>query len=273
MIDAHHHLWRYDAAEYGWIDQRMAVLKQDFPPARLKAEMDAAGVEGAVAVQARQTLEETRWLLELAAAHDFMQGVVGWVPLADSAVATHLDAYAGHRKLKGVRHVVQDEPDDDFILRPDFQRGVRLLREYSLVYDILIYERHLPQTIQFVDAHPYQVFVLDHIAKPRIRDRAAAPWDRHIRELARRPNVYCKVSGMATEAAPGWTPEDLRPYFDVALEAFGPYRLMFGSDWPVLLLAGQYEPWAALVRQWIAGLSADEQRRILRETAIAAYRL
>ncbi|MDX1983155.1 MAG: amidohydrolase family protein [Bryobacteraceae bacterium] len=273
MIDAHHHLWQYSAAAYPWIGHDMAVLKQDFLPARLGREMTAAGVEGAVTVQARQTLEETQWLLEMAGANDFLMGVVGWVPLADPDCAVHLERFAPHPKLKGVRHVVQDEPDDDFILGAGFQRGVGLLRQFSLVYDILIYERHLPQSIRFVDAHPHQVFVLDHIAKPRIGDGAISPWRENLRELARRPHVYCKISGMATEARRGWTPDDLRPYFDAALEAFGPHRLMFGSDWPVLLLAGEYAPWAATVREWIRPLSQSEQRRILRETAISAYRL
>ncbi len=273
-IDAHHHLWNYSAEEYAWISEEMRNLRRDFLPADLKPHMDAAGVDGAIAVQARQTLEETEWLLAQAAANSFLCGVVGWIPFAGSDVAHRIERFAAHPKLKGFRHVVQDEPDDRFLLGSAFQAGIRQLLHTGLAYDILIYERHLSVAIEFVDAHPNQIFVLDHIAKPRIREGVLSPWRENLCEIARRPNVYCKLSGMATEADwISWTPEMLRPYFEVALEAFTPSRLMFGSDWPVLELACRYERWASTVRTWLARLSETEQHRILRGTATEAYRL
>jgi L-fuconolactonase len=274
LIDAHHHFWNYDPVEYGWISGDMAALRRDFGPEQLRTAVDAAGIDGVVSVQARQTIEETRWLLELASQHDFIRGVVGWVPLVDADLAARLERFAAHPKLKAVRHVVQDEPDDDFILRDDFNRGVAQLKRFDLRYDILIFERHLPQTIQFVDRHPDQVFVLDHVAKPRIRDGIVDDWRKNLCTLARRENVYCKLSGMVTEADwRAWTPAQLRPYVDVALEAFTPRRMMFGSDWPVCLAACGYARWANLVREFARELSPAEQDRLFGGTAIEAYQL
>ena len=222
-IDAHHHFWQYTVAEYGWIDDDMAVLRRDFLPADLERELARAGVDGVVSVQARQTLEETEWLLGLAGQHAFIKGVVGWVELVNPGVGAVLERLVKNPKLKAVRHVVQGEPDDNFILRDDFNRGVALLAPLGLVYDILIFPRHLKPSIRFVDRHPGQRFVLDHIAKPQIKAGVLEPWAADIRELARRPNVYCKLSGMVTEADyQRWTEEQLRVCFDVVLEAFGP---------------------------------------------------
>ncbi len=274
VIDAHHHLWRYDPAEYGWISDAMAVLKRDYLPDDLRREAAAAGVDGVVSVQARQTVDETRWLLELAAQNDFIRGVVGWVPLVSDWVADELARFAGRPKLKAVRHVLQDEPDDDYMLRPDFDRGIGLLSKFGLRYDILIFERHLPQAITLVDRHPNLTFVLDHVAKPRVRESVLSPWRERMAELARRPNVYCKLSGLATEADHrAWTPGQLGPYMEMALEAFGPRRLMFGSDWPVCLLAVGYHQWVDLVREFVSRLSEAEQRRVMGETAVEAYGL
>jgi len=203
-----------------------------------------------------------------------IRGVVGWVPLVEPDVRRQLDEFATAPGLKGVRHVLHDESDDFYMLRDDFNRGVSLLREYGMVYDLLVFERHLPQTLEFVDRHPGQVFVLDHVAKPRIRERAISPWRERMKELAKRENVYCKISGMATEADwSGWAYRDLEPYFDAVLEAFGPRRLMFGSDWPVLLLASPYEDWVEAVSRRLETLSADEQARIWGDTAVEAYGL
>jgi len=225
-------------------------------------------------VQACSRVEETRWLLDVARGADDVLGVVGWVPLADARAAPELERLAADRKLRGVRHVLQDEPDDDYMLREDFNAGVGRLRELGLAYDILIYERHLPQTLRFADRHPQQVFVLDHVAKPRIREGILSPWRDRIAELALRPNVYCKVSGMVTEADPRqWTEGDLRPYFDAVLEAFGPRRLMFGSDWPVVTLGATYARWVEVVRRFTAELSADERAWIEWRTAAEAYGL
>jgi L-fuconolactonase len=272
-IDAHHHLWEYSAAEYGWIAPEQRVIRRDFLPEDLEPLMHHFGIEGTVAVQARQTLEETTWLLGLAEKHPLIRGVVGWVPLTDGAGVTRsLQPFAGNQRLRGVRHVVQDEPDPRYILRKDFNEGVSALREFGLRYDILIFERHLPAAIEFVDRHPNQTFILDHVAKPRIKDKILSPWDRNMRELAKRQNVYCKLSGMVTEADPQrWKPADLQPYFDVVLSAFGPRRLMYGSDWPVMLLAGDYARWYGAVTNAIAKLSKAEQDRIMGGTAAEAY--
>ncbi len=273
-IDSHHHFWTYSPEEYGWIDDSMKRIRRDFLPADLQREIQAAGIDGVVSVQARQVVEESQMLLDYADRHDFIRGVIGWVPLIEPDVAESLDRFGQNKKFRGVRHVLQGEPDDRYMLRDDFDRGIGLLKDRNLVYDILIFERHLPQTLQLVDRHPDQVFVLDHIAKPRIKDDMLAPWQSRIVELAHRPNVYCKVSGMVTEADyQNWTVEQLKPYFDTVISAFGPKRVMFGSDWPVCLVACEYKRWADIVRGWIAELSSAEQERILGGTAIEAYAL
>ena len=232
------------------------------------------GIDGVVAVQARQSLVETDWLLGLATANPFIKGVVGWVPLVSSALERELERLSTDDRLKGVRHVLQDEPDDDYILREDFNRGINALESFDLIYDILIFERHLPQTIRFVDSHPRQIFILDHIAKPRIGEGLLSPWKTNIEELSKREHLYCKISGMVTEADwENWSEQDLRVYLEVVLEAFGPERLMFGSDWPVSSLACEYGAWFDLISRFIAPLSESEQDRILGGTAVEVYRL
>ena len=254
LIDAHHHLWQYNDHDYIWMTGEMESLRRDFLTPELQSVFAEVGVEGSVAVQARQTLAETEWLLQLANNCELIRGVVGWFPLIEDQVGSFLDRISQDRRLKGVRHILHDEPDDEYMLRNDFNRGIDRLSTYNLTYDILIFERHLPQTIQFVDRHPDQVFILDHIAKPRIREEFLSPWKENIRELAKRHNVYCKLSGMVTEAKWNtWTQADLIPYFETVLSAFGPNRLMFGSDWPVCLLAADYGE----VKQLIAGYLDD----------------
>lgn len=273
-IDAHHHFWSYNPVEFGWIDDAMKDLRRDFLPEHLQTEIAGAGVDAVVSVQARQNRIETQWLLNFARQHEYIKGVVGWVELVSPMVAAELERFTENYKLKAVRHVVQGEPDDNFILREDFNRGIRALRKFNLAYDILIFARHLPQTIKFVDAHPNQIFVLDHIAKPPIKANAFEPWHKNLRELAKRPNVYCKASGLVTEAEYAtWNEAQLQRYFDAALAAFGPQRLMFGSDWPVCLVACGYARWFKLVSDWISQLSQPEQARILGGTAIEAYKL
>jgi len=273
-IDSHHHFWRYSAKEYSWIDDSMRVLRRDFLPEHLQEEMGRSGVKGAISVQARQTVEETQWLLDFAERHPYVLGVVGWAPLVLPNVESVLEKLAPRKKLRGVRHVVQGEPDDRFLLRDDFNAGIRKLAPFGLVYDILIYERHLPVAIEFVDRHPKQRFVLDHIAKPRIRDGALSPWRENLRELAKRPNVYCKLSGVVTEADyKKWTESQIRPYMDAALAAFGARRMMFGSDWPVCLAATSYQEWLVIVFRAIGKLSQAEQARVMGETAVEAYGL
>lgn len=274
VIDAHHHLWRYTLGEYGWIDESMQLLRRDFLPADLTVEMATAGVDGSIVVQARQTLEETKWLLDLADQGSAIRGVVGWAPIAGGEFPGIMEQFDGRAKLKGLRHVVQGEPDENYILREDFNSGIRALAGSGLVYDILIYERHLPQTIEFVDRHPEQIFVLDHIAKPKIATGELEPWATRIHELARRENVSCKISGLVTEATwDTWALETLRPYLDVVVNAFGPARLIAGSDWPVCLVAAGYSQWWELLRAYFADFSESERGRIFGGTAGEVYGL
>ena len=256
------------------MNDRMEILKKDYQPSDLLIETEKTGIDGVVSVQADQSMLETDELLEHAAEYDFIKGVVGWFPLADPAVEEMLSEYSKNPWLKGVRHVVQDEPDDRFILGEAFNEGIRKLEKFDLVYDILIYERQLGPSIDFVDLHPNLSFVLDHVAKPRIGDGLMEPWKEQMFEMARRENVTCKLSGMATEANwTEWTVEELRPYMEVALDAFGPNRLMFGSDWPVARLAVDYGPWVDLCREFISTLSGAERQAIEGGNAIRAYRL
>ena len=273
IIDAHHHFWRYTTSEFGWIDDSMASIRRDFLPDDLRPELAAAGVDAVITVQARQSEDETHWLLELAAQHAFIAGVVGWVPLASPGVDAALARFAAHPKLVAVRHVLQDEPDPAYMLGADFHAGLRALGAHGLGYDLLIHERQLPQAIQLVDLHPAQPFVLDHLAKPLIRTRALEPWASNLRALARRPHVTCKLSGLATEIgrAP-WTAADLRPYVHIALEAFGPRRLLFGSDWPVCLAACGYRRWREVVEELVSDLSAADRAAILGDNARRVYR-
>ena len=273
-VDAHHHFWRYDPQGYAWIDECMSVLKRDCLPEEFARELSSAGWAGSVVVQTRQTTEETDWLLSLATQSTSLWGVVGWAPIADAGFPSLLERLRAQNKLKGLRHVIQDEPDDHFILRPDFNRGIAEMKGSGLVYEILIHERHLPAAIVFVDRHPDQVFVLDHLAKPPIAEGKLDPWRGHIVELARREHVHCKVSGMVTEANwSGWTSAKLRPYFDVVLDAFGPGRLIAGSDWPVCLLATTYARWSQTLNGFVNELSPTEQDCILGTNAIRVYQL
>ncbi|MDE3105497.1 MAG: amidohydrolase family protein [Acidobacteriota bacterium] len=273
-IDAHHHLWRYSSREYGWIDETMQALQRDFLPVDMAPELKSAGVDGTVVVQARQTLEETRWLLDLADQTPWIRGVVGWAPIAGEEFPGVMERFDGRAKLKGLRHVIQGERDENYILRADFNAGIAALQGSGLVYDILIYERHLPQTIEFVDEYPNQVFVLDHIAKPSIAGGVLEPWATNLRELALRRNVWCKVSGLVTEAKwQSWSLDSLRPYLDTVVDAFGADRLMAGSDWPVCLVASGYQQWFELLRQYFASYSEAERAAIFGETATAVYNL
>jgi L-fuconolactonase len=273
-IDSHHHLWKYSQKDYPWMMDGMDSIRRDFLVDKLQQAMQEGGIDGVVTVQARQSLVETEWLLDLASRHKFMRGVVGWVPLIDAAVSSHLERYAANPKLKAVRHVLHDEPDDFHILRDDFNRGIARLKDLGLRYDILIFERHLPQTIEFVDRHPNQVFIVDHIAKPRIKDHLLSPWRERMRDLARRENVYCKLSGMVTEADwNAWVERDLQPFIETVLECFGPGRLMFGSDWPVALVACTYKQWVGVVERATASLLLSERNRLFGGTAKEAYQL
>lgn len=251
-IDSHQHFWRYSNEQYPWMKPEWPI-RRDFLPPDLAPLLKKTGLDGSIAVQARQTLAENDFLLRLADIHpQVVKGVVGWVDLRGDTVDDQLLHFAAHPKAVGVRHVVQDEPDDEFMLRPEFMRGIGRLKQFDLTYDLLIYPKQLPAAIRLVERFPDQPFVLDHLAKPIIRDGVISPWREQIRELARCPNVCCKVSGMVTEAKwVGWRMDDFRPYLDVAVEAFGIDRLMYGSDWPVALLAGTYAQVHGLVQSYI----------------------
>jgi len=273
IIDAHHHFWRYDPVEYDWIDDTMQVIRRDFLPEHLAEELEEAGVDGVVSIQARQTLEETEWLLSLARSHAFIKGVVGWVPLCDPEVGEVLDRLRQGSCFKGARHVVQGEASG-FLDQASFNRGIQALTRRGMVYDILIFEHQQEEAVRFVDRHPHQLFVLDHIAKPRIREGAIEAWRQGILLLAARDNVTCKLSGMVTEADPNhWTEAQLLPYLEIVLEAFGPERLMLGTDWPVCLVGTSYSDWVSLIRRFASGLSASEQNALLGGTACRTYHL
>jgi L-fuconolactonase len=274
-IDSHHHFWQYSVDQYPWISDSMSVLRRDFMPEQLLTETQSTHIDGVISVQARQTVEETRWLLEQARSHDWIRGVVGWLPLASKEIAETMQGFAAEKKLVGLRHVVQDETDDGFLSRPEFNHGIRSMLAHGWTYDLLIFARQLPFAIPFVDRHPDQVFVLDHIAKPTIGDgKMDEAWAKEIRNLARRPNVYCKFSGVVTEVRDeSWGIETIRPYWDIALEAFGAKRMMFGTDWPVCLLKATYQDWVATVSVLASKLSETEQMQFWSSNAIKAYRL
>lgn len=273
-IDSHQHFWHYNPAEHVWMTDAMAILKKDFLPEDLAPLLEQAGLQGTVAVQARQNLQETEWLLELADQYDFIKGVVGWVDLRSPQARSQLETYAHHPKLKGVRHVVHDEPDDYFMLLPEFLAGLALLREFKLTYDLLLFPRHLPIALDVVKQFPEQKFVLDHIAKPFIKAKTISPWDKDLRELAKFENIYCKVSGMITEAAWGeWTAADFYPYLDVVFDCFGPNRLMFGSDWPVCTLSGTYAKVVQIVQEYLQQFPGEIEARIMGQNAVEFYRL
>jgi L-fuconolactonase len=252
----------------------MEVLQRDHLPGDLAPLLAANGLGGSIAVQARQTVEETCWLLDLADRHPIIRGVVGWVDLCSPDVKGQLERFGTHPKFRGVRHVVQDEPDDGFMLQADFLRGLTALAEFGLTYDLLLFPRHLPVACEVVTRLPEQPFVLDHIAKPPVAAGILAPWARDLRRLAAFPNVVCKVSGLVTEAHwQDWAAADFRPYLDVVFEAFGPGRIMFGSDWPVCTVAASYEQVVGLVAEYAGALSPDEQAEVWGGTARRFYRL
>lgn len=275
MIDSHHHLWKYTDEEYGWIQSGTSIVR-DFLTSDLEAATKAAGVEATVVVQARQTLEESDWLLSLTDQTDIVQGVVGWVPLIDADVARPLGRYAAHGKFKGVRHVLQGEADEYF-LRDDFHRGLALLPDLDLRYDLLLFQRQLPVAIQLVDRQPDLGIIVDHIAKPEIRKGTIDPaWKAGMAELAKRENILgVKISGMVTEVLdPELDEATLRAYFNETLELFGADRVMFGTDWPVCLLRIEsYQKWVAMMRRFVSGLSEDEQTAILAANAARVYDL
>lgn len=274
IIDSHQHFWRYDARRDAWISDEMSLLKRDFLPGNLIPELKANAIDGCVAVQADQSEEETRFLLELAGRHTEIKGVVGWVDLCRPDIRERLGYFSRFEKLCGFRHIAQSEPDDRFLMREAFLRGIAALEEFELAYDILIYPKQLPAAIELVTRYPRQRFVLDHMAKPPIRHATLEPWSALIAELARAPNVYCKLSGFVTEADwQNWRLSDFRPYLDVVMEVFRADRVMFGSDWPVCLLAGSYRQIKQLLSGYTSALPREQQERIFGLNAVEFYRL
>ena len=271
-IDAHQHFWEYSAEEYGWIGDGMDVIRRDFGPSDLEPLLKANGFDGSVAVQARQHLGETEYLLKLADESPSVRGVVGWVDLRADDAGAQLERFCSHPKLVGIRHIVQDEPDDRFLMGDDFCRGVGLLGD--LAYDVLIYPSQLPAALEFVERFPDHRLVVDHIAKPYIGRGELEPWASLMRQLAEAPNLRCKVSGMVTEADwQNWKRDDFTPYLDVVFEAFGPSRIMVGSDWPVCTLAASYNDVVSIVRSYIEPLSGDDKAAVWGGTATEFYKL
>jgi L-fuconolactonase len=273
-IDAHQHFWHYDPVRDSWINDDMPVLKRDFLPSELKEEMEVNSIAACVAIQADQSENETQFLLDLANDHSFIKGVVGWVDLRAKNLEERLAYFATNEKLKGLRHIVQAEPDSSFMMRDDFQRGISLLSKYGLTYDILILPKHLGAALELVKQFPEQPFVIDHLAKPQIKEQVFSPWREQIQELAKAPNVYCKVSGLVTEANwHNWKMEDIRPYVDVVFKAFGTDRLMFGSDWPVCKLAGSYTTTCVLMEEYMKDFSAEDLAKFWGQNVAKFYNL
>lgn len=273
MIDTHVHFWKYDARRDAWITDDMKLLQQDYLPEHLSVTLRRNGVEGVVAVQADQSELETHFLKELADTHPLIRGVVGWTDLLSPDLPQRLHYFSQYPVIKGWRHIVQAEPDE-FLLNPAFQAGVRKLAEFNYTYDLLVYHRQLPAALQFLDQVPDQKIVIDHCAKPDIRHKHIADWKRDMQAAARHPNLYCKLSGLFTEAAwKEWSAADFYPYLDVVFEAFGPERLMFGSDWPVMLLSGIYVQWVSLLEKYMEAMDEDDRHRVMGGNAMRFYNL
>ena len=272
-IDAHQHFWNYDPIEHGWMTDEMSVIKKNFLPIDLTPLLEQSNINGTVLVQVTQNEEETLTLLKIAESNDFVKGVVGWVDFRDNNIRRRLESYKRYSKLKGFRHVLQTE-EPGFMLQPDFLNGISALRDFYFTYDILIYPKHLEAAVGFVKKFPEQRFVVDHLAKPGIKDKKIAEWETGIRLLASYPNVCCKISGMVTEADwKDWKQDDFTVYIDVIMDAFGINRVMFGSDWPMCLVAASYGDVLNIVTDYFSSFSADEQKLFFGENAINFYQL
>jgi L-fuconolactonase len=277
-VDTHQFFWQYNEQDYGWMFPWSLPgterFKEDHLPDDLLPQLQRVGIDGTVVVQVRQTLRETHWLLSLADQYPFIKGVIGWVDLRSPDVGEQLQHFRSHPKLCAVRHKLENEADDRFMLRQDFCRGIGVLAEFDLAFDLLIRARHLPVAYELAQMFPEQRFVLDHIGKPHIKSGRLSPWDADIRALASCPNVFCKVSGMVTEADwEAWQAADFRPYLDVVFESFGTQRIMVGSDWPECTLAASYEQVLGLVMEYTAKLSKEEQADVWGTNAVNIYGL
>ncbi|WP_296635663.1 amidohydrolase family protein [Polaribacter sp.] len=271
IIDSHQHFWKYNPVRDAWIDESMEVIRRDFLPKDLKPILNNNGVDGCIAIQADQSEHETDFLLNCAKENPFIKGVVGWVDLRADNVEERLAYYSQNKQLKGIRHIVQAE-NNDFVLQADFQNGISKLEQFGLTYDLLVFPPQLEASIELVKAFPNQKFVLDHIAKPYIKDQKIEHWKTEITALAKAPNVFCKLSGMVTEAdIKHWQPSDFKPYLDVVFKAFGTDRVMYGSDWPVCLLGASYSQVLKIVTDYISEFSDTEKAKILGGNALNFY--
>ncbi|MBL6692907.1 MAG: amidohydrolase family protein [Flavobacteriaceae bacterium] len=272
-IDSHQHFWKFDPIRDAWIDASMEKIARDFLPEDLKPLLDQSKIDGCVAVQADQSETETDFLLDFAGRYDFVKGVVGWVDLRSPQLSERLEHYCNNSFFKGVRHIVQAEKDG-FMLQESFLKGIQQLKDFNLTFDILIFPHQLEEAVALVKKNPEQAFVLDHIAKPYIKDKKIDQWAKHINQLAVHQNVYCKLSGLLTEADWNhWQEEDFTAYLTVIMKAFGADRLMYGSDWPVCLLAGSYPHVVRIVENFISSLSTDDQKKIMGQNAHHFYNL
>jgi L-fuconolactonase len=273
-IDAHQHFWKFDPVRDSWINEDMKVIQRDFLPSDLQPVLQQNSIEGSVVVQSYQLATENEFQLQNANSNDFIKGVVGWVDLQSDNIKEQLQELSRHKKLKGFRHVLQSEPDPAFMMRPDFLRGISCLHQFDFTYDILIYPKHLSYAKQMVATFPDQPFVIDHLAKPFIKDRIIEDWKRDMVAIAQHENVSCKISGMVTEADwKQWKKEDFRPYLDVAFEVFGSKRILFGSDWPVCLVAASYEKMLEIVQDYISEFTRQEQSDFWAGNAVSFYNL
>jgi L-fuconolactonase len=274
IVDSHQHFWQVGRFDYPWMSSEVAVLYRDYLPPILEPLLNECGVAQTVLVQASNSIEETRWMLSLAEDHPFIGAVVGWVDLMSDEVERQLEELTAHPKFKGVRHLVESEPAEDWLVQPAVLRGLRSLARYGVSYDLLVHTRHLKHVKTVAERCPELSLVIDHMAKPPIASGEIEEWAQGLKEMAVYPNVSCKLSGLVTEAShTSWRVEDLQPYVERALEFFGAERLMFGSDWPVCLLAASYEQVLEAFQSLLAGLSEDERSRIFGKNAAAVYRL
>lgn len=274
IIDAHHHFWIYDTQRDSWINDSMSVLKNDFLPEDLLPVINELGISGTIAVQADQSIEETEFLLSLAGKFDFIKGVVGWIDLQSTELEEQLISYKSNKMLKGFRHILQSEKERSFMLRNEFIKGVRLLEKYGYTYDILIYKDQLKFIPEFLSECNNQRFVLDHLAKPDIKNKEIIEWKKDMMQLKNKPNLYCKLSGFVTEADwKNWKPKDFKDYFDIVIDVFGTDRILFGSDWPVCLLAASYKEVFQIVKDYFSSYSKEEQQKVFASNAISFYNL
>ncbi len=273
-IDAHQHFWKYDPVRDSWITTEMSAIRKDFFPEDLQPILQQNGFDGCVAVQADQSENETHFLLELADKNDYVKGVVGWIDLQMKNIEKHLADYKQFEKLKGFRHILQGEQDRAYMLKPEFIKGIKALKQFNYTYDILIFPDQLQYTKKFVELFPGQKFVIDHLAKPYIKDKKMGGWKEDIEQIAQYENVYCKISGMVTEADwQSWEEKDFLPYIDVVVNAFGTDRIMYGSDWPVCLVAAAYDEVVNIVKNYFSSFTQSEQDNVFGQNAINFYNL